>query len=172
MQVFPYILDLISLLSPLASHRPQQAGSTPRKHKRRKTAAPTEQHPLFKNPPPLVSSITIGFNSTIEHLESEIQNAATHCMRIVFVARGDTSSTILYSHLPIIASMLPCMRLVSLTKGAEAKLCETLRLKRVGVIGLLVHCEGVRLIVGWYSWCRDIISTCRGESAQIRMPLE
>jgi hypothetical protein len=172
MQVFPYILDLISLLSPLASHRPQQAGSNPRKRKRRKTAASPVQHPLFANPPPLVSSMTVGFNPTTEHLESEIQNTTTRRMRAVFVARGDTSSTMLYSHLPMMASMLPHMRLVSLTKGAEARLCETLRLKRVGVIGLLVRCRRVRLIVGWCSWCRDIISTRRGEGAEDRMSLE
>ena len=36
------------------------------------------------------------------------------------------------------SSMLPHLRLVSLAKGAEARLCETLQLQRVGVIGLFV----------------------------------
>src|ERR1700731_4848195 len=133
MQVRPNKLHLISLLAPLASCRPQQTGNTSRKRKRRKGSV-SIQHPLFINPPFLVSSLTIGFNSTTKHLESEIQNNATKRMRAVFVARGDTSSTMLYSHFPIIASMLPHVRLVSLTKGAEAHLCETLKLKRVGVI--------------------------------------
>lgn len=81
-------------------------------------------------------------------------------MKVVFVARGDTSSTMLYSHFPIMASMLPDVRLVSLTKGAEARLCETLKLKRVGVIGLMVYFHNTRLIIGRYAWCRYIISAC------------
>jgi len=136
------ILDVLcSLLAPLASYRPQQSGNTSRKRKR-KEGSVSIQHPLFINPPPLVSSLTIGFNPTTEHLESEIQNTATKRMRTVFVARGDTSSTMLYSHFPMMASMLPRVRLVSLTKGAEARLCETLKLKRVGVIGLMEDTPG------------------------------
>lgn len=171
MQVRPNKLYLISLLAPLASYRPQRTGNTSRKRKRRKGSV-TIQHPLFINPPFLVSSLTIGFNPTTLHLESEIQNSATKRMRAVFVARGDTSSTMLYSHFPIMASMLPHVRLVSLTKGAEARLCETLKLKRVGVIGLMVYSHSRRLMIGGYPWCCYIISTCRGESAEDRMSLE
>jgi RNase P subunit Pop3 len=127
----------ISLLEPLASHRLQHNTNTPRKRKRRKMNPSTDNHPLFLDPPPLVSSMTIGFNPTTEHLESEI-NGSSRRMRVVFVARGDTSSTHLYAHFPLMVSMLPNIRLVSLAKGAERRLCETLELKRVGVIGLMV----------------------------------
>jgi hypothetical protein len=66
-------------------------------------------------------------------------------MRVVFVARGETSSTHLYTHFPLMSSMLPHLRLVSLAKGAEARLCETLQLQRVGVIGLFV-CAVVKVL--------------------------
>jgi hypothetical protein len=82
--------------------------------------------------------MTIGFNPTTQHLESEIQNPSNGRMKVVFVCRGDTTSTHLYAHFPLITSMLPHLRLVSLGKGAESRLCDTLRLKRVGVIGLMV----------------------------------
>lgn len=82
--------------------------------------------------------MTIGFNPTTEHLESEIQKKANKRMRVVFVNRGNTSSTHLYAHFPLMASMLPHLRLVSFVKGAEERLCETLQLKRVGVLGLIV----------------------------------
>jgi hypothetical protein len=87
-------------------------------------------------------------------------------MRVVFVTRGDTSSTHLYAHFPLMASILPHVRLVSLTKGAEERLCETLQLKRVGVLGLLVIVLYMDLIVGWSSWCRGIVSIGRGEGSQ------
>jgi hypothetical protein len=38
--------------------------------------------------------------------------------------------------------MLPNVRLVSLAKGAETRLCETLKLPRVGVIGVLDGAPG------------------------------
>ena len=83
--------------------------------------------------------MTIGFNPTTEHLEREIQKREEKGrMRVVFVTRGDTSSTHLYAHFPLMASMLPNVRLVSFAKGAEGRVCETLQLKRVGVIGLMV----------------------------------
>ena len=92
--------------------------------------------------------MTIGFNPTTEHLESEIQGNAGKHMRVVFVVRGDTSSTQLYAHFPLMVSILPHIRLVSLAKGAEARLCETLQLKRVGVIGLMVFCSLSYVTVG------------------------
>ena len=125
----------ISLLAPLASHRPQSATNNLRKRKRRSSEG---QHPLFVDPPPLVSFLTIGFNPTTHHLESEIRHETTTFLRSVFVARGDTSSTQLYAHLPMMASMLPRLRLVSLAKGAETRLCDALGLKRVGVLGIMV----------------------------------
>jgi RNase P subunit Pop3 len=151
-----------SLLAPLASHRTHQPPNPLRKRKRRKPNTPMEHHPLFVNPPPLISDMTIGFNPTTEHLESEIQNAANKQMRAVFVARGDTSSTHLYAHFPLMASMLPHVRLVSMAKGAEQRLCEALQLKRVGVIGLLVLSLFLFLLitVGRCARSGDTISTC------------
>ena len=127
-----------SLLAPLASHRTTDASG---KRKRGKQDSFT---PLFMDPPPLVSSMTIGFNPTTQHLESEIQNSSNGRMKVVFVCRGDTTSTHLYAHFPLIASMLPHLRLVSFAKGAESRLCQTLQLKRVGVIGLMVSFFGFR----------------------------
>jgi hypothetical protein len=157
-----------SLLAPLASYRPQPNINSSRKRKRRKSARPSHQHPLFVNPPPLVSFTTIGFNPTTQHLESEVQNTADKRMRAVFVARGDTSSTQLYAHFPLLASMLPNVRLVSLAKGAETRLCKTLQVKRVGVIGILVSLffDSIELTVGWCARCRDVISTRRREGAK------
>jgi hypothetical protein len=139
----------VSLLAPLASYRPQHTINISRKRKRRKSARSLDQHPLFVNPPPLVSFITIGFNPTTQHLESEVQNTISRHMRAIFVARGDTSSNHLHAHFPLLASMLPNVRLVSLAKGAEARLCETLQLKRVTVIGILVACLfGIKVTAG------------------------
>jgi ribonuclease P/MRP protein subunit POP3 len=86
--------------------------------------------------------LTLGFNATTAHLESEIQEKAVQRMRVVFVARGDTSSAHLYAHFPLLSSMLSHVRLVSLAKGAEARLCETLQMRRVGVVGLLDDAPG------------------------------
>ena len=131
------LLDVLqSLLSPLASYRPHPRETTPRKRKRHKDT--DDQHPLFVNPPPLISSLTIGFNDTTAHLESEIQGRTNQKMKAVFVARGDTSSTQFYAHFPLMVSMLPHVRFVSLAKGAEQRLCETLQLRRIGVVGLMV----------------------------------
>ena len=132
----------ISLLAPLASHRTTHAS---RKRKRGNQDSSTS---LFVDPPSLVSSMTVGFNPTTEHLESEIQNTSNARMKVVFVCRGDTTSTHLYAHFPLIASVLPHLRLVSLAKGAESRLSETLQLKRVGVIGLMVRFFEAQLIVG------------------------
>ena len=134
---FPQCLQSnISILSPLSSHRPQSTPTNPRKRKRPNSEV---QHPLFVDPPPLVTFLTIGFNPTTQHLESEIrhEHTTTH-MRVVFVARGDTNSSQLYAHFPMMASMLPNLRLVSLAKGAEVRLCEALGLQRVGVLGVMV----------------------------------
>jgi hypothetical protein len=152
----------MSLLAPLASHRPRPTPNNSRKRKRQKVTLSNDQHPFFVNPPPLISSITIGFNSTTEHLESEIQAKSSKCMRAVFVARGDTSSTHLYAHFPLMGSMLPHLRLVSLAKGAEGRLCETLQLRRVGVLGLMVilfcsgsHCRTTLLVQRHYfNWLK------------------
>ena len=81
---------------------------------------------------------TIGFNETTEHLEAEIRNETKQHLRAVFVARGDTSSSQLYAHLPMMAAMLPNLRLVSFARGAEARLCQALSKARIGVIGLMV----------------------------------
>jgi hypothetical protein len=40
------------------------------------------------------------------------------------------------------SSMLSHVRLVSLAKGVEARLCETLQMRRVGVVGLLDDAPG------------------------------
>jgi hypothetical protein len=126
----------ISILSQLSSHRPQSTPTNPRKRKRPNSEV---QHPLFIDPPPLVAFLTIGFNPTTQHLESEIRHEQTTTqMRVVFVARGDTNSSQLYAHFPMMASMLPNLRLVSLAKGAEVRLCEALGLQRVGVLGVMV----------------------------------
>src|SRR5271169_1894791 len=111
----------ISLLSPLSSNRPQSQPTNPRKRKR--PTSSQSQHPLFLNPPPLLSFLTIGFNPTTHHLESQIRhdNTPTPQLRAVFVARGDTNSSQLYAHFPMMASVLPNLRLVSLAKGAEAR---------------------------------------------------
>jgi len=132
------ILDVLcSLLAPLAAHRPQKTAENIRK--RKKTSS---EHSLIVDPPSSVSSMTLGFNATTEHLESEIRKTSTRTMRAVFIARGDTSSTHLYAHFPLMSSMLPNVRLVSLAKGAETRLRETLKLRRVGVIGVLDGAPG------------------------------
>src|SRR5271156_5861970 len=137
----------ISLIAPLAAH-----GSHPptesRKRKRSKLKPSSIGLPRqAKEPTPLSSSVTIGFNPTVEHLESEIRGKETTPMAAVFVARGDTTSTQLYAQFPLMAGMLPQLRLVSLAKGAEERLCQTLKLKRVGVIGILVFHLSAGLIV-------------------------
>jgi len=90
-------------------------------------------------PHPISNSVTLGFNQTVERLESEIRGKEITSMAAVFVARGDTTSTQLYAQFPLMAGMLPQLRLVSLAKGAEERLCQTLSLRRVGVIGILVY---------------------------------
>jgi hypothetical protein len=42
--------------------------------------------------------------------------------------------------------MLPHIRLVSLAKGAETRLCETLKLQRVGVVGLFDDAPGAETL--------------------------
>jgi len=133
------------LLEPLKIHRPQsQNGSRKRK---RASSSDGSQQPLFIDPPPLASYLTIGFNSTTEHLEQELkQDTSQKHMRVILVARGDTNFSHLYAHFPLMVSMLPHIRLVSFPKGAEALLCGALKLKRVGVIGIMVYCLRLKLI--------------------------
>lgn len=101
----------------------------------------SQESPPSKNTvhAPKLGSVTIGFNDTTQHLESEIRKETDRHLRVVFVARGDTSSSQLYAHFPMMAAMLPNLRLVSFAKGAEACLCEALSIKRVGVVGLMVR---------------------------------
>lgn len=154
---FPFHTKL-SLLTHFAYHRSHHSPS--RKRKRRKQPSSIDEHRVFIDPPPLASSITIGFNPTTEHLENEIQGKPCKHLKAIFVARGDTSSTQLYAHFPLMTSMLPHVRLVSLAKGAEARLCETLQLKRVGVIGLMVSPLRTHVIVGRCARGGDVISSC------------
>jgi hypothetical protein len=111
----------VSVLSPLSKHPTQRN-------------APSEKTVPAAEP----GFVTIGFNDTTQHLEAEIRKETDRHLRAVFVARGDTSSSQLYAHFPMMAAMLPNLRLVSFAKGAEASLCETLSMKRVGVVGLMV----------------------------------
>jgi RNase P subunit Pop3 len=123
LQAIPlHLLAHASVLSPLSKHQTQK--NTPSE----KTVAAAE--PGF---------VTIGFNDTTQHLEAEIRKETERHLRAVFVARGDTSLSQLYAHFPMMAAMLPNLRLVSFAKGAEASLCEALSMKRVGVVGLMVH---------------------------------
>jgi RNase P subunit Pop3 len=111
-----------SVLSPLSKHQSQEN-------------VPSEKPVPAAEP----DFVTIGFNDTTQHLEAEIRKETDRHLRAVFVARGDTSSSQLYAHFPMMAAMLPNLRLVSFAKGAEASLCEALSMTRVGVIGLMVR---------------------------------
>lgn len=64
------------------------------------------------------------------------------------------------------ATMLPHLRLVSLAKGAEARLCEMLGLQRVGVLGIMVHTPGLWLMTGWSAWCGDVVEDGGGEGRE------
>jgi hypothetical protein len=140
----------------------------PRKRKRGKGPVVRNQNPLFKGDHPLISYMTIGFNPTTEHLEAEIRNKHENRMKVVFVARGDTTSTHLYAHFPLMASILPHLILVSLGKGVESRLCNALELKKVGVLGLMVVSCLVLIMAGQRPGSRSAISTGRKEGAKNR----
>jgi hypothetical protein len=87
-------------------------------------------------------------------------------MKAVFVSRGDTQSPYLYAHFPIMVAMLSDVMLVSLSKGAESRLCQVLGLRRVGVVGVMVAFLRSGLMVGGYAWCGGIISDGRDQGPE------
>jgi hypothetical protein len=120
--IAPHFQAHASVLSPLSKHQSQEN-------------VPSEKTVLAAK----LGFVTIGFNDTTQHLEAEIRKETDRHLRAVFVSRGDTSSSQLYAHFPMMAAMLPSLRLVSFAKGAEGSLCEALSMTRVGVIGLMVR---------------------------------
>jgi len=114
--------------------RAQLSVVSPLSEARRKESATSEQNTSSGG----IDFVTIGFNETTQHLEAEIRNETKQHLKAVFVARGDTFSSQLYAHFPMMAAVLPNLRLVSFAKGAEARLCEALSKARIGVIGLMV----------------------------------
>lgn len=99
--------------------------------------------------PEVASHLTVGFNSTNHQLEEEAKHPdqgdvliVSRRLAAVFVPRSD-QAPILASHVPLLvhaASLArpasPPIRLVNLSKGAEARLCAALHLPRVSLVGL------------------------------------
>jgi ribonuclease P/MRP protein subunit POP3 len=167
------IMDLLCrLLEPVGNFRREHIkpskGNSSRKRKRKLTqdgATGTESR-TAPSPPEIFSHITLGFNTTIRHLESlsaisRPQSLAEASLEgpkdatadsverlapvsAVFVCRTGLSP-ILASSLPLLAATAsltfleePPIRLVPLGKVAGDKLAQTLHQPRVGFIGLLL----------------------------------
>jgi ribonuclease P/MRP protein subunit POP3 len=169
------IVDLLCrLLEPIGDYRREHVrpskGKSSRKRKREvkrtltqestDAAAATPAHPI----PDIFSHITLGFNTTIRHLESlsaisrpqslgeasleHLQDAAAKSVErlaplsAVFVCRTGLPP-ILTSCLPLLTATaslafpdLPPIRLVPLGKSAEGKLAQALNQPKVGFVGL------------------------------------
>lgn len=148
-----------SLLLPIGEHRSGHVDPSKGKRDRRRKSIKHEEiteshkgimaHPAPQNPPmPEVSShLIVGFNSTNRQLEKEAQRSnhgiVLRRLAAIFVPRSD-QAPILTSHLPLLVhsaslvrSASPAIRLVNLSKGAEARLCAAVHLPRVSFVGLL-----------------------------------
>ena len=150
-----------SLLVPIGEHRSRRIhpskGKRDKQKKSNKSKNTNEaQHgdtdlPALQEPPmpEVFSYLTIGFNSTNRQLELEAQcsnqgNILSVSRRLaaIFAPRSD-QAPILSSHLPLLVhtaslarSSSPAIRLVNLSKGAEARLCAAVHLPRVSFVGL------------------------------------
>ncbi|GAO48808.1 hypothetical protein SAICODRAFT_18668 [Saitoella complicata NRRL Y-17804] len=113
--------------------------------------------------PKIANHLTMGINSTTRHLESQARRllpstlkppfstpppppppSSDRQIKYVFACRSDITPHHLLSHLPTLTALLTThtTRLVSLPRGAEARLVQILGLRRVGVIGLMDGVQG------------------------------
>ncbi|KAG4303542.1 hypothetical protein PCANB_000197 [Pneumocystis canis] len=87
-----------------------------------------------------------------EYLSMLKNNKLTNILKVIFVCREDIHSSILYSHIPILCSIVneaiskiemsnnesqSGIRLITLPKGSEQKLSKAAGLKRLAVMGIM-----------------------------------
>lgn len=159
----PGLIPLIrihSLVEPLGQYRSLHVipadGKRIKKRKRKQASvsqhfpegANTEENAVISVRPEIHEYVTVGFNSTTRHLETlakggyETQKLAK--MAAVFVPLKDAKASMIRSHLPLLCKTaskargtLQETRLLSLPKGAEARLATALGIHRVGTIGVM-----------------------------------
>jgi ribonuclease P/MRP protein subunit POP3 len=144
-------------------------GKSSRRRKRRlmQDGAATTHSRTAPPLPDIFSYITLGFNTTVRHLESlaaisrppllgeaTLEQPKIAPLSAVFVCRTGLPA-ILTSSLPLLAATASLafphespIRLVPLGKAAGDKLAQTLHQPRVGFIGLLSHTSAAENLIG------------------------
>ena len=173
------ILELLcGFLSPLGKHRRAQSkqskGKRSKRHRKEKIdGAEDTSASSVATVPELVHHITVGFNSTIKHLQDLVRLAPTASpasgaedreenmdpkrnlrkLAVVFVSKY-TLPALLTSSIPTLVAAAsarhfshPPIRLVILPREAEKRLAEVLFQPRVGFIGLLQDAPGGKALI-------------------------
>ncbi|KAI8612742.1 hypothetical protein BC830DRAFT_1135407 [Chytriomyces sp. MP71] len=117
----------------LSKKRSSDAPNTPSKRVKLSTDLPPIDDEVCKE---IMDSIVLGVNKVTRLLEPQADTS----LRLVFVCKGDTTVTHLYSHLPPMVHLAgKGALLVPLPKGAEAALANALGIKSALVLGIKVR---------------------------------
>jgi len=155
---------LYNLLNPIGQHRsihvtPSKGKRSKKRKRKEKSSEKGDDDQVKYAPlpptPEIAQHITIGFNSTVRHLQSTINpQGPTTPEHFAAIFLTQPTSYLPYMPLPVLATLAsqqkpskPPIRLIPFPSIAEATLCKALGIPRTGVIGLFEDVPGTASLI-------------------------